>query len=242
MPELNEFVFCLAFTAAFSKQMPETKSHIIDTIKQEINRIDPFNFIIDESDDSSTSGGMTNILYVADARSKPLLLDSIYLKHSMNAATFGVIIQQTAQKYDLDVVLCNGIFGDSTNYVGKGSNNAFGILIFAIEFPDPSHLLAIPIKNVFERKQKKRKNRNNNSNENDINNDNIVESNRKIKFLKEFFSDVYDLIQKAAEYFRHSNERKNDYKKVSKSRKLTIEEIKKILNNDICIVSKRIIA
>ena len=197
------FMFYVCFVA-FTENMAAIKARIKIDVEATIDKRKPFNIIVDECDDQSTPGGLVNIEYNSDPRLKSKVLAPVYIKHSLDAITLQTMIIETMQSYGLKMKKVNGFYGDSTGYVQKCFSNLRIIYVFATDFPDPSHLLALPMKNL------------------------LLGSTKE---LSDEFSDVYDFIIKSNQHFSKSKERKNDYRQAIKQRGLTVKEILRVLGD-----------
>ena len=77
----------------------------------------------------------------------------------------------------------NGLYGDSASYVMGSYKQLESLLIFAITFPDPAHLLTLPIKGIFD------------------------SASSAPSIIKDFFHDVYAFVIEAHNFFKNSKQR-----------------------------------
>ena len=131
--------------STFYEKIQSSKAIIIDDTKKHIDRNDAYVIILDEMSDKNMEGGIVNILYNNNCNIKSTMLNSIYLKGSVNAQEIIHLIYNAVQLYQLNTDFCNGICGDSTNYMVKAMNDC-NIFRFKTVFPDAAHLLSLPIK------------------------------------------------------------------------------------------------
>ena len=168
--------------------MVEIKVLITDALKTLIVKGDAFNIICDEADDTSHPGGMVNICYSTDPTKKSKTLACIYIKSALTASRMTELINGVLRDFNLDYRRCNGLYGDSASYVMGSYQQLESLLIFAITFPDPAHLLALPIKGIFD------------------------SASSAPSIIKDFFHDVYAFVIETRNFFKNSKKKKHAYR------------------------------
>ena len=185
--------------------MADVQEIIHNGIDPFINTEDTYFIIVDECDDQSKAGGLVNVLYNADPTKKSILIHSVYVDYDIDAASLANIILEATTKHKLKKKNFSGFYGDSTRYLVECFVDIQIFFKFALSFPEPSHLLILPVKYIFDKDYNIRYN---------------------LPFYT-FFEDVMSWFVSSRNNFKNS--KKKNYIHEIKQRALTKQSIKKIL-------------
>eukprot|EP01083_Nonionella_stella_P105642 304001_1 len=136
--------------SSFSGKLQQARERVDEVITKWIDREKPFNIIVDECDDESKPGGMLHIMYNANNDEKSVLLQAVYIDDSLNQHDLVQLVDSSIKKHQFKNRKLSGLYGDSTAYVVAAIRKLQNLYVFAVHFPDCSHLLVLPIKELFD--------------------------------------------------------------------------------------------